>query len=225
MSNIIWEKLIKYHDADNIPRESKIEITTRNGYIEYTQRNPDCQNDFNPKKGAQTDLYNMWKMYHIKKYCEINDLIKIVELINICVCICMYIENEEQTYIQNLNTHEEEKIDNPRILALMEHLEITVSEAIEDIKNIHSFTYSYGNKEFLILTEKEANILWEENLDNYLEEIVLEELPKRYREYFNETLWKQDAKMDGRGHCLSSYDGREHILIVNEITYFIYRIN
>ena len=33
--NVIYKRRIKYHDKDNIIRESELEITTINGYIEY----------------------------------------------------------------------------------------------------------------------------------------------------------------------------------------------
>jgi len=43
--------------------------------------------------------------------------------------------------------------------------------------------------------------------------------------YFDEDAWKYDAKMDGRGHSLASYDGNENEETVNDETYYIYRIN
>ena len=39
--------------------------------------------------------------------------------------------------------------------------------------------------------------------------------------YFDREAWKRDARMDGRGHCLGSYDGGEY-----EVgDYLVYRIN
>lgn len=45
----LYKRFIKFHDNDNVPCESKLKITTRNNYVEYTQCNPDDQREFNPK--------------------------------------------------------------------------------------------------------------------------------------------------------------------------------
>ena len=47
----------------------------------------------------------------------------------------------------------------------------------------------------------------DEHLDSYIEECL--EIPEHLRFYFDEEKWKDDARMDGRGHSLSSYDGHE----------------
>ena len=60
----LYKRFIKFHDNDNVPCESKLKITTRNNYVEYTQCNPDDQREFNPKPGVQTELYNLWKKWH-----------------------------------------------------------------------------------------------------------------------------------------------------------------
>ena len=66
-----------------------------------------------------------------------------------------------------------------------------------------------GTKEFAIGTEDEADDAWEESLDNYIDECILPEMPKFTQFYFDDEKWKNDARMDGRGHSLSSYDGGE----------------
>ena len=47
--------------------------------------------------------------------------------------------------------------------------------------------------------------------------------------YFDEEKWKRDARYDGRGHSLSSYDGAEYYETVffdgQNIDFYIYRIN
>ena len=49
------------------------------------------------------------------------------------------------------------------------------------------------------------------------------------RYYFDDEKWKRDARFDGRGHSLSSYDGAEHYETVffdgQNIDFYIYRIN
>lgn len=70
----------------------------------------------------------------------------------------------------------------------------------------------------------EANDKWNDSLDSYIQECILPELPKAYMNYFDEDAWKYDAKMDGRGHSLASYDGNENEETVNDETYYIYKI-
>ena len=67
--------------------------------------------------------------------------------------------------------------------------------------------------------------VWEEDLENYIEECILCNLPEPYRYYFDNEKWKGDAKFDGRGHSLSSYDGCEYEQEIDGETYYIYRTN
>ena len=57
---------------------------------------------------------------------------------------------------------------------------------------------------------------------NYLKEstTAIDQLIKNI-----EDAWKRDARMDGRGHSLSSYDGHENEETVEGTTFYIYRIN
>lgn len=69
--------------------------------------------------------------------------------------------------------------------------------------------FEHGQSEYLVCTEEEANQKWEEQLDSYLEDCVYPELPESMRNYFDDDAWKRDARMDGRGHAIASYDGDE----------------
>jgi hypothetical protein len=70
--------------------------------------------------------------------------------------------------------------------------------------------YDIGrSRSYRVMTEDEADTAWDEALDNYLEECVYPELPETLRGYFDDAKWKRDAKFDGRGHALNSYDGSE----------------
>ena len=81
--------------------------------------------------------------------------------------------------------------------------------------------------EYLVLTDDEADEMWDEQLDSYLDECVLPELPEMARNYFDTKAWKRDARHDGRGHSLSGYDGCEEEVYdeEDETTYYIYRTN
>ena len=96
----------------------------------------------------------------------------------------------------------------------------TYTQAKAIIKTLGRFTIEsyehYGlsvidteNGEYAIGTEEEADYAWDESLDSYLEECVYPEIPDNMVNYFNDEAWKRDARHDGRGHSLSSYDGNE----------------
>ena len=99
--------------------------------------------------------------------------------------------------------------------------DFTYTQAKEIIREFGRFTIeSYEhydmtvidteNGEYAIGTEADADYAWDQSLDSYLEDCVYPELPENMVSYFDDEAWKRDARMDGRGHSLSSYDGSEH---------------
>ena len=83
----------------------------------------------------------------------------------------------------------------------------------------------YYGCEYLVCTDAEADDLQDKQFDWYIDECIINELPKAYRNYFDSEAWKSDAKYDGRGHCLATYDGNEHEENINGTYYYIYRTN
>jgi len=79
--------------------------------------------------------------------------------------------------------------------------------------------------EYLVVTDDEADDLWDESLNNYIDECL--EIPEAMANYFDRDAWKSDAKMDGRRHFLSGYDGNENEETVDctdgSVTFYIYR--
>lgn len=109
----------------------------------------------------------------------------------------------------------------PQQRALAKHLNC----GPEEIDETRYGSWEYGKREYLVLTDDEADEKWDEELDRYIEDCL--DIPENLRFYFDDEKWKSDAKMDGRGHALSGYDGNE-----NEVTdelsgdvYYIYRTN
>jgi predicted GTPase len=99
------------------------------------------------------------------------------------------------------NTFTELEVED-KVLALMSHLGL---EDPEDISVGYSDEiFEYGRQEYLVLTDDEADAKWDEELENYIDECILSELPEKYQPYFDRESWKRDAKFDGRGHSLSS---------------------
>lgn len=100
-----------------------------------------------------------------------------------------------------------------RRLCLLELLQADDENVGADDISVSSYdekTFVVGSSEYLVCTEAEADELWEQSLDNYLEECVYPELPESMVNYFDDKAWKRDARFDGRGHCISSYDGSEY---------------
>ena len=114
-----------------------------------------------------------------------------------------------------------------------EEIEQAMEEAIEEvaneldnITNDYDNTYSYYSEEYEVLTDSEADDRMEEELDNYIEECIYPEIKDEHlRNYFDEESWKSDARLDGRGHIISRYDGDEGEEKVGDTWYYIYRQN
>lgn len=102
-----------------------------------------------------------------------------------------------------------------RILALRMHRD----EWALPISVYRETELTLGNKEFLVLTDYEADNEIDKELERRSDELPLEGL----RAYFNEEAWKADCVREGRGRYLSSYDHLEHQQEVVPGTYYIYR--
>jgi hypothetical protein len=142
---------------------------------------------------------------------------------------------------------DDDLIKNERVKALQNHLELNDEETnqitLENGKYFH-----FGDKEYLVLTEDEA----EEKATDYIKESVwafnssflsshtgidedVFKLLSEKCEDSNDAIlsmikdfdhFVSDAiSSDGRGHFIASYDHDEHIEEINNTEYFIYRTN
>ena len=101
-----------------------------------------------------------------------------------------------------------------------------IADELDNITNDYDNTYTYYSEEYDVLTDSEADDRMEEELDNYIEECIYPQITDEYlRNYFDEDAWKSDARMDGRGHIISRYDGCENEEKVNDTWYYIFRQN
>ena len=110
-----------------------------------------------------------------------------------------------------------------KIKALAQHLGVSKKDIEQSTYDENIF--EFANDEYLVVTDEEADELWEQELDNYLEECIYPELTGDLSRYFDDEAWKRDAKFDGRGHSLGRYDGVENYEEVKDETYYIYRVN
>ena len=99
-------------------------------------------------------------------------------------------------------------------IALALHLECSPDELSEESYDHYGMIiYSLGSQEYSVGTDEEADSAWDQELDNYIEECIEPEVEKvavgNLSAYikFDSEMWKRDARMDGRGHALSCYDG------------------
>jgi len=111
--------------------------------------------------------------------------------------------------------------NNDREQALAKHLGCEAA----DIKPEYGNEYAAEGKQYLVVTDEEADELWEDDLQHYLDDYIYSELPQNLVCYFDDEKWKRDARIDGRAHSLSRYDGCEYDEEINGVTYYIYRTN
>ncbi len=113
--------------------------------------------------------------------------------------------------------------------ALAAHFNLTgaLDEQIEQTgHNSDLYTVEGEPGEYLVLTDSEADDMADQQLESYIDECVLTEIPAAYQSYFNREVWKRDALIsDGRGHFISGYDGEEHEVQIDGEWFYIYRVN
>jgi len=117
--------------------------------------------------------------------------------------------------------------DDVRLLALLVHRyerEGDVDCSIEVSKH-DPCCLEVAGREYLVLTEDEKEEVWDERLESYLDDgcVAGADGP-----YFDREKWKRDARFDGAGHCIASYDGAEEEVDTGKAGagwYYIYRIN
>lgn len=114
--------------------------------------------------------------------------------------------------------------EETKIKAIAKHFSISVEEAEESFDGDETFAPN-GREEYRVLTDSEADEAWDAYLDSYIDDCILPELPGMARNYFDSEKWKRDAKFDGRGHCLSPYDGNEEEVQIDGEWIYIYRVN
>ena len=100
-----------------------------------------------------------------------------------------------------------------------------IESAFPDIQETSDNVFSADGGEYYVLTDLEADEIWDEYLDQYIDDCVLPELSEAYRFYFDDEAFKRDLKMDGRAHSLASYDGNEHEIEIDGEYFYIYRVN
>ena len=114
-----------------------------------------------------------------------------------------------------------------------QNYKLSLQEAFEGLPIVdRRESYWTDDGEYLVVTDDEADELWEQDLDSYLDECVMPEVEENMRRYFDREAWKSDARQDGRAHSLGRYDGNEYEIRLEELDpdhyeteFYIYRVN
>lgn len=135
------------------------------------------------------------------------------------------IKQEEEEKADRLVTDEDiELFDNfsepETALALALICGLSVNE-IDDISEDGGNYWTVQGVSYLAGTDDEMGEAWDEELDRYIDECI--EIPAHIEPYFDRERWKDDAKIDGRGHALNRYNGDEEEAEVNGVMYYAYR--
>lgn len=109
-----------------------------------------------------------------------------------------------------------------QIKTLAEVLDVNPLNIIHDGDDLFSSTEAPG--QYLVLSDSDADTAWDDAIEAIIDECVLPEIPDHFHMYFDYESYKRDAKHDGRGHLLASYDGEEREVMIEDEYFFVYRV-
>ena len=107
------------------------------------------------------------------------------------------------------------------LIAVAWHREQGNKTGPADVDFEHGGIIHVGGAEYLVLDEVGREEAWEDYLDSCLDDGCIE---GANGPYFDREAWKKDARMDGAGHSLASYDGNENEYHVGHDIWFLYRV-
>jgi hypothetical protein len=219
------KRKIEFLDKEKNKVVVNCEITTRNGYEEFTTSG-EYKNGLGqifdkviPDGENQQKLIDLWNKWHLKEIDEdFED-----ELDSLLDNIEQEEEEKQEREVEETDIDLFEDFNKPECaLALALMLELSVSE-IEDIVEESDNRWCVQGVDYLAGTDEEMDEKWDEDLENYIDECILSEIPEPYRFYFDNESWKSDARNDGRAHSLNRYNSGELEQKINETWYYAYR--
>lgn len=230
-----FKKEIAFVDAKHIKFTLDVEITERNKYPEFTisgtgeNSHGQVLDNIKPANEHQQKLVDLWKQYHLKNVGNVEDFTEDLEQI-----LSDIEEKEEERRGKPLKdlsdaeliaviereTYERER-DAELCAALVKMFDLCEND-LQDIE-IDGTRVTVQGTDYIAGDDSEMDEEWDAEMENYLDECVLPELPENARRYFDREAWKRDAEYDGRGHALNRYDGGEESAEVNDTTYFAYQ--
>lgn len=219
-------KTLTFIDANG--RKANLKIRVNNNRLSISGDNGQEQGTIKPRTESQTRLIEIWNKHHLNQMPknlqeEIDQLIEDIRQ-----------EEEERkgepiTYnydselVEIIKEHTTFTDDDANLCAaLVKMFDLSIND-LDDIEIDANNRVTVQGIEYLAGTDSEMDNFWEEDLENYIDECILPDLPENARRYFDNEAWKSDARMDGRAHSLNRYDGSEEETKVNGTSYFAYR--
>lgn len=188
------------------------------------------QISFNPKNKEQESILTVWKAAHLKPVSD--------EIIERAEELFSLVDERSD----NINL---DKIkDNPKVVAASKHLGIlqsednmgvtvyTDSEAQEECKRqLSEITWAFSVdflKKHITFDPEKIGFEDKEDLLDFLREMQKSGEHDRFEDLLKlcvqdlDKVYDAVIEADGRGHTLNSWDGSEHEVEVNGVTYYIY---
>ena len=114
--------------------------------------------------------------------------------------------------------------------ALAAHLSITSQDEVDELVETGDEHYGlpvfdYDGEQFAVGTGDEANDAKREAVQEYIDECVLPEIPKQYRQYFDDSAFTNDCTNDELVGLIGSYDGCELVQKTKCRYYYIYQLS
>jgi len=224
------KRSIKFTDEKNNLVELNIEIKNHFSISgNYANGSGQILDNIEPKTKEQEQIIDLWKKYHLKNVIDLPESIeKKVKNLSKIIEADFYeevIKTEGKTDEELLKIIEEVELNVKKEIALacLKGFDLSLPD-LENIKESHrDHEYEVQGNDYLIGTDEEMEICWDEEMDNYIEDFVMSEIPKHYKKYFDDSEYKEDCKIDGRAHSLARYDGEELEQKVFGENYYFYR--
>ena len=182
--------------------------------------------NIDPLNAEQSKLVELWEKYHLKKLPkskekELNELISVLkhqhdDRQSQSLSELYKNDNDLTKYLEGEGIKEVDKYG-----ALIRLFDLAQEDL--DQLEIDDYNATVQGVDYYFGTNDEMDEAWDNDLDNYIEECVLPEIPEHYQFYFDEEKFKNYCKLDGRGHSLNGYDGSEISVNFNDVEYYAYQ--
>lgn len=227
------QEKVSFIDKNKNRINLEVEITYRNKYPEFTmsgnmgQSSGQIYSSINPANKSQKQLLDLWKEHHLKR---VDNKIR-EEIINLTNKIKAIEKERRGNDLSDMDDSDlvgyiEEKTNfsgrNAELAAALVRM-LGISSNDIDYITINDTSVDIAGIKYIAGDEEEMNQAHEEEIQQYIDDCVLHELPEQYRKYFDNEAFIEDCKADGRGHSLARYDGEELSWIINDTEYFAYR--
>lgn len=225
MSN--YKRTVKF--TDELRNLATIDITIKNDRFsmsaDYCNGGGQCLDSIKPKTEEQKHLIQNWQAFHLEK--PPSDIIKVTDH------LCDAIDKEFYANIIDSNVEEEKliklienenlKYDTWLYIVCIKEFDLTLDDLHQIKYDELDYLATIQGVDYLIGDDDDMNLSWDKELNYYIDECILPEMPERYHVYFDDKAFKDDCRCDGRAHSLNRYDGSESEQDALGITYYIYQ--